>query len=115
MRCGAVLATLLFALQCPCQAMPGKTDVDMRVPPAAPKDPRFIPGQYSTMVILVPFGQMIEVDVDNFLRRMETKGATVWREQGRFIDHLRSAMAYAAIKAGFEELLWVDADTRPSL
>ena len=34
-------------------------------------------------------------------------------QQGRFIDHLRSAMAYAAIKAGFEELLWVDADTRP--
>jgi len=91
---------------------PQKNDLDMTNPPAQTADPRFRPGQYSTMVILVPFGQMIEVDVDNFLRAMEAKGATVWREQGRFIDHLRSAMAYAAVKAGFEELLWVDADTR---
>lgn len=76
------------------------------------KDPRFKPGSYGTMVALVPFNIVIEPDVDETLRAMEVLGITVWRRQGRFIDHLRSTMAYAALEAGFEEILWVDADTK---
>lgn len=77
----------------------------------AKSQPEAADPSYSKMVALVPFGQLIEGEVDNTLRLLEKKGITVWRRQGHFIDHLRSVMAWAALDAGFEELLWVDADT----
>ena len=67
-------------------------------------------------------------EVDETLGLLEEKGLTVYRRKGRFIDELRrcqhiyaraqrligcqnSAMVWAALDAGFEEILWVDADT----
>jgi len=73
---------------------------------------KYAVGEYSTLVALVPYGDIIEPEVDETLRKLTTKGIAVWRRQGQHIDRLRSAMAWAAIDAGFEELLWIDADTQ---
>ena len=48
---------LTLILICLTDGLEPKTNVDMQTPPSTTKDPRFRPGKYETMVILVPFGK----------------------------------------------------------
>ncbi|WP_235746516.1 hypothetical protein [Nocardia coffeae] len=62
-------------------------------------------------VILVPVGDSIEPDCARGLFELEQQGYPVWRLYGASgIDQVRSQMATDALAAGFEELMWIDAD-----
>lgn len=75
--------------------------------PAAPP-PRIPPGK---CVVLVPVGHHIEPECDHSLRELERRGYEVRRVHGfAAIDQGRSQMASDALRAGFDELFWVDSD-----
>ncbi|GAA5063159.1 hypothetical protein GCM10023318_47510 [Nocardia callitridis] len=62
-------------------------------------------------VILVPVTDKIEPACARGLFELERQGYTVWRLYGSSaIDQARSQMATDALAAGFEELMWIDAD-----
>jgi hypothetical protein len=63
-------------------------------------------------VILVPFSNRIEPEVDQSLRILESRGYPVWRVPGySAIDQGRCRIAYNAIyHFNFEELMWIDSD-----
>ncbi|MBY8855228.1 hypothetical protein K7711_01920 [Nocardia sp. CA2R105] len=62
-------------------------------------------------VVLVPVADKIEPDCARGLFELERQGYTVWRLYGASaIDQARSQMATDALAAGFEELMWIDAD-----
>lgn len=72
-----------------------------------PRD-RFDPGR---CVVLVPFYDSIVVECDAALRELERRGYEVRRIGGNAqIDHARCQMATNALRDGFEETLWIDAD-----
>ncbi|MHB1559092.1 MAG: sulfotransferase [Isosphaeraceae bacterium] len=62
-------------------------------------------------VILVPVGHHIEPSCDAALRELERRGYTVRRVHGySAIDQARNQMATDALRDGFQEILWIDAD-----
>lgn len=62
-------------------------------------------------VILVPVADSIEPDCARALFELENQGYPVWRVYGASgIDQVRSQMATDALAAGFDELMWIDAD-----
>ena len=66
----------------------------------------------SKCVVLVPVAHHIEPECDRALRELEKRGYHVWRVWGHAaIDQGRSQMATDALAQGFEELMWIDADT----
>ncbi|MGW5388297.1 hypothetical protein [Nocardia sp. NPDC003963] len=66
----------------------------------------------SRCVVLVPVGSHIEHDCDEALKKLERRGYRVWRRHGSAaIDQARSQMATDALAEGFDELMWIDADT----
>lgn len=63
--------------------------------------------------VLVPVGRYIEPECDEALRELERRGYAVRRMYGASpVDHARSMLATAALEDGFDETLWIDADTR---
>ena len=67
--------------------------------------------QNSTCVILVPAGSPIEPECEASLAELEHRGYTVRRVRGyAAVDQARSQMATDALRDGFEELFWIDAD-----
>jgi hypothetical protein len=65
----------------------------------------------SACVVLVPAGGAIEPGCEQGLQTLERRGYTVRRVAGfSAIDFGRCVMASAAVRAGFEELMWIDAD-----
>lgn len=66
----------------------------------------------SDCVILVPYSNRIEHEVDTSLRILEARGYEVWRTPGySAIDQGRCRMAYDALyRRGFKELMWIDSD-----
>lgn len=65
----------------------------------------------STCVVLVPVAYHVEPECDQGLRELERRGYAVWRVPGyAAIDQARSQMATDALAAGFDELMWIDAD-----
>jgi hypothetical protein len=65
----------------------------------------------SKCVILVPVGHHIEHDCDSALRELERRGYPVRRVFGySAVDVARNQMATDALRAGFEELMWIDSD-----
>jgi hypothetical protein len=69
-----------------------------------PLDPR-------RCVILVPFAGQVAPHCERSLRELERRGYTVWRVGGyAVIDQGRNQMATDALRAGFEETMWIDAD-----
>lgn len=62
-------------------------------------------------VVLVPVADKIEPACARGLFELERQGYAVWRLYGASaIDQARSQMASDALNAGFEELMWIDAD-----
>lgn len=62
-------------------------------------------------VILVPVGHHIEPSCDASLRELERRGYTVRRVHGySAVDQARNQMATDALRDGFQELFWIDAD-----
>ncbi|TWT59781.1 hypothetical protein [Rubinisphaera italica] len=62
-------------------------------------------------VILVPVGHRIEPDCEVALRELEEFGYPVRRTYGyAAIDQARNQMASDALRDGFQELMWIDAD-----
>ena len=62
-------------------------------------------------VILVPAAQYIEPACERGLRQLEAAGYPVWRVFGyAAIDVARSHIATRALREGFDELMWIDAD-----
>ncbi|HEU5116661.1 MAG TPA: class I SAM-dependent methyltransferase [Isosphaeraceae bacterium] len=62
-------------------------------------------------VILVPAIREIEPRCEDGLRRLEQRGYPVWRvRSGVAIDLARSQMAFDALAAGYDELMWIDPD-----
>ncbi len=69
-----------------------------------PLDPR-------RCVILVPFAGQIYPHCERALKELERRGYPVWRVGGyAAIDQGRNQMATDALRDGFEETMWVDAD-----
>jgi len=65
----------------------------------------------SRCVVLVPVADSIEPDCARALFELENLGYPVWRVYGASgIDQVRSQMATDALAAGFDELMWIDAD-----
>jgi hypothetical protein len=65
----------------------------------------------SQCVILVPVGHHIEPHCDLSLRQLEAMGYPVRRWYGSSqIDVARNRLASDALREGFEELMWIDAD-----
>ncbi len=65
----------------------------------------------SGCVVLVPAGGPVEPACEESLRGLERRGYAVRRVRGyAAIDAARNQMATDALAAGFEELMWVDAD-----
>jgi hypothetical protein len=65
----------------------------------------------STCVVLVPVGSHVEPGCERGLQALERRGYEVRRVPGfSAIDFGRCVMAADALRAGFEELMWVDAD-----
>ena len=61
--------------------------------------------------ILVPAAQYIEPACERGLRQLEATGYPVWRVYGyAAIDVGRSHIATRALREGFDELMWIDAD-----
>lgn len=62
-------------------------------------------------VILVPATRYIEPACERALRQLEALGYPVWRVYGyAAIDVARSHIATRALREGFDELMWIDAD-----
>ncbi len=62
-------------------------------------------------VVIVPVAQRIEPPVEDGLRELERRGYVVWRSFGySAIDLARSQLATQALRKGFEQTLWIDAD-----
>jgi hypothetical protein len=62
--------------------------------------------------VLVPTMRYIEPECDEGLWELERRGYTVSRVRGcSAIDRARSRLATAALEKGFEETIWIDADT----
>lgn len=84
------------------------TEVGANLAAADAPAARIPPGK---CVVLVPVGHHIEPDCDHSLRELERRGYEVRRVHGfAAIDQGRSQMATDALKAGFDELFWVDSD-----
>lgn len=65
----------------------------------------------SRCVVLVPVGHHIEAGCDEALRVLERRGYPVRRVCGySAIDAARNQMASDALRDGFDELMWIDAD-----
>ncbi|MFO0634061.1 MAG: hypothetical protein U0168_14540 [Nannocystaceae bacterium] len=65
----------------------------------------------SKCVVLVPVSHHIEPATQKALSCLEAAGYTVWRVYGLSdIARGRSKLASAALDAGFEQLMWIDAD-----
>ncbi|WP_227833480.1 glycosyltransferase family 2 protein [Nocardia macrotermitis] len=97
----------------------GEVAADPDAPPATPPklDPFWVASDTrerldpARCVILVPVGDSIEPDCASALFKLEQLGYPVWRLYGASgIDQVRSQMATDALAAGFEELMWIDAD-----
>src|SRR5437763_719153 len=74
------------------------------MPPSTNNDPR-------KCVILVPFLGFIHHECEESLKELERRGYTVRRVCGyAAIDQARSQMATDALRDGFAETLWIDAD-----
>ena len=84
------------------ESQPGRKRL---VPPSDhPLDPR-------RCVILVPFAGQIYPHCERALKELERRGYPVWRVGGyAAIDQGRNQMATDALRDGFEETMWVDAD-----
>lgn len=64
-------------------------------------------------VVLTPVGGAIDPECERALRVLETRGYTVRRVVGYSdVALARSQMATDALRAGFEELMWIDSDIR---
>ncbi|WP_327114360.1 hypothetical protein OHB12_34230 [Nocardia sp. NBC_01730] len=67
----------------------------------------------SRCVVLVPVNDYIEPGCAEGLAELERLGYPVWRIYGcSAIDQARSQIATDALAAGFDELMWIDADVR---
>ena len=65
----------------------------------------------SSCVVIVPVYSHVERACERGLRGLETRGYEVWRyDGGAAIDFARSAAASEALAAGFDEIMWIDAD-----
>ena len=74
-------------------------------PSLHPQDPR-------RCVIMVPFSGSILQECEDALKELERRGYRVWRVGGyAAIDQGRNQMATDAMLEGFEETMWIDADT----
>ena len=68
-------------------------------------------GSPSKCVVLVPTFSHIEPACERALRELENRGYVVRRQYGfSQIDYGRNVMASAALRDGFEQLMWIDAD-----
>jgi hypothetical protein len=65
----------------------------------------------SRCVILVPVHSAIELECEQSLDVLDRRGYQVRKWPGSAIDYSRSAMASLALLDGFDELMWIDADT----
>lgn len=64
-----------------------------------------------SLTVLVPVSHAIEPQVEESLKALERKGATVVRRYGfSAIDQARCVLAQEAFDAGFENILWIDSD-----
>jgi hypothetical protein len=64
-----------------------------------------------SLVALVPVATVIEPECEASLQKLRARGIKVRVFRGASaIDQARSMMAYDALKDGFTELLWIDAD-----
>ncbi|OYV86357.1 MAG: hypothetical protein B7Z73_11895, partial [Planctomycetia bacterium 21-64-5] len=62
--------------------------------------------------VLVPAMRYIEPECEEALHELEIRGYAVRRMRGASpVDHARSRLATSALDEGFEETLWIDADT----
>src|SRR6188768_4280394 len=62
-------------------------------------------------VVIVPVAQRVEPPVEDALRELERRGYAVWRSFGySAIDLARSQLATQALRQGFGQTLWIDAD-----
>lgn len=62
-------------------------------------------------VVLVPVSDRIEPECDDALRVLEGRGYQVRRGHGfPAVDQARNALATRALRDGFAELMWIDAD-----
>lgn len=65
----------------------------------------------SSCVVLVPTTGVIDIDCEQGLQVLERRGYQVRRVRGfSAIDVGRSVLASNALRDGFEELMWIDAD-----
>ncbi|SRR3990167_10466088 len=63
------------------------------------------------VVIIVPVSCFIEPVVDDSLRKLESRGFTIWRKYGfSAIDQGRCILAQEALDLNFEYLFWIDSD-----
>lgn len=63
------------------------------------------------LVALVPVASTLEPECEASLQKLRARGIKVRVYRGSSaIDHARSMMAHDALRDGFTELLWVDAD-----
>ena len=63
-------------------------------------------------VILVPANYGIEPECERALGQLERMGYPVWRVPGfAAIDQCRNQLATDVLARGFQELMWIDADT----
>ena len=70
-------------------------------------------GSPSKCVVLVPTFSHIEPACERALRELENRGYVVRRQYGfSQIDYGRNVMASAALRDGFEQLMWIDADVK---
>lgn len=75
---------------------------------ASPPDERPDP---KTCVVLVPVGGAIDPGCEDVLRELERRGYAVWRlRRYSTVDAARNQMATEALVAGFDDLMWIDAD-----
>ncbi|MGH7136987.1 MAG: hypothetical protein ACREHD_14700, partial [Pirellulales bacterium] len=66
----------------------------------------------ATCAVLVPAIRYIEPDCEEALSGLERRGYAVRRVRGCSpVDHARSILATRALDDGFEETIWIDADT----
>jgi hypothetical protein len=70
------------------------------------------PNPANKCVVLVPYSNRIEHEVEESLRVLESRGYAVWRVWGySAIDQARNRMCYDALYYNdFEEIMWIDAD-----
>ena len=65
----------------------------------------------SKCIILVPVYTHVEQACEESLQKLERAGYTVWRQNaGAAIDVARCKLAMRALRAGYEEIMWIDSD-----